>query len=53
MEGKEDIGMMSMPIQKEILVLRREIKDCHQNFFLETQLVTVGCTCTKPISQPA
>nr|QPF77364.1 interleukin-17A/F1alpha [Quasipaa spinosa] len=52
-EGNVNNGMMSVPIQQEILVLRREIQDCHQNFFLEKQLVTVGCTCTTPTSQPA
>ncbi|XP_072266456.1 interleukin-17A-like [Pyxicephalus adspersus] len=52
-EGKEDIGMTSMPIQQEILVLRREIQDCQQTFYVEKQLITVGCTCTKPITQPA
>ncbi|XP_073485138.1 interleukin-17A-like [Aquarana catesbeiana] len=49
-EGKADNGMMSMPIQMEILVLRQ---DCQQKIFVETQLVTVGCTCTTYIAKSA
>ncbi|ELV09926.1 Interleukin-17F [Tupaia chinensis] len=48
-EGKEDVSMNSVPIQQEILVLRRESKGCPQSFRLEKVRVTVGCTCVTPI----
>lgn len=48
-EGKEDHHMNSVPIQQEILVLRREPRHCPNSFRLEKVMVTVGCTCVTPI----
>uniref|UniRef100_A0A8D2CQ34 Interleukin 17A n=1 Tax=Sciurus vulgaris TaxID=55149 RepID=A0A8D2CQ34_SCIVU len=48
-EGKVDHHMNSVPIQQEILVLRREPQHCPNSFRLEKMLVTVGCTCVTPI----
>uniref|UniRef100_A0A8C8SCI0 Interleukin 17F n=1 Tax=Pelusios castaneus TaxID=367368 RepID=A0A8C8SCI0_9SAUR len=47
--GEEDYSMNSIPIQHEILVLRREQRGCQHAYRLEKQLVTVGCTCVQPI----
>ncbi|XP_042313948.1 interleukin-17F-like, partial [Sceloporus undulatus] len=41
-------GMNSVPIQQEILVLKRKQIGCQQTYSLEKQLVTVGCTCIIP-----
>ncbi|XP_054855732.1 interleukin-17F-like [Eublepharis macularius] len=41
-------GLSSVPIQQEILVLKRKQAGCQQTYWLEKQLVTVGCTCTFP-----
>ncbi|XP_049621180.1 interleukin-17A-like [Suncus etruscus] len=48
-EGQVDSSMNSVPIQQEILVLRRETGQCNNTFRLEKMLVTVGCTCVTPI----
>ncbi|XP_032155267.1 interleukin-17F [Sapajus apella] len=48
-QGKEDIFMNSVPIQQETLVLRRRRQGCSVSFQLEKLLVTVGCTCVKPL----
>ncbi|ELV09927.1 Interleukin-17A [Tupaia chinensis] len=48
-EGKVNHHMNSVPIQQEILVLRRESQHCPRSFRLEKILVTVGCTCVTPI----
>nr|XP_045012907.1 interleukin-17A [Jaculus jaculus] len=48
-EGKVDHHMNSVPIQQEILVLRREPQNCPLSFRLEKMLVAVGCTCVTPI----
>ncbi|XP_046494713.1 interleukin-17A isoform X1 [Equus quagga] len=48
-EGKVDFHMNSVPIQQEILVLRRESQNCPHSFQLEKMLVAVGCTCVTPI----
>ncbi|XP_053459130.1 interleukin-17A [Nycticebus coucang] len=48
-EGSVDYHMNSVPIQQEILVLRREPKHCPRSFQLEKILVDVGCTCVTPI----
>ncbi|KAI5140558.1 Interleukin-17A [Manis pentadactyla] len=48
-EGKVDHDMNSVPIQQEILVLRREPRHCPHSFRLEKMLVAVGCTCVTPI----
>ncbi|MEE6511997.1 hypothetical protein FKM82_018903 [Ascaphus truei] len=47
-DGKENPDLTSHPIQQEIMVLRRGQKDCNYIYTLETQLVTLGCTCTRP-----
>nr|XP_031544224.1 interleukin-17A [Vicugna pacos] len=48
-KGKVDHHMNSVPIQQEILVLRREPQHCPHSFRLEKMLVAVGCTCVTPI----
>ncbi|XP_068135093.1 interleukin-17A-like [Hyperolius riggenbachi] len=50
-EGKEVSSLISVPIRYEMMVLRREIHP-NQSFYLETQLVTVGCTCVRPNIRP-
>ncbi|XP_074046279.1 interleukin-17F-like [Macrotis lagotis] len=51
-EGQEENGKNSVPIQQEVLVLRRETsKNCSPSFRLEKILVTVGCTCVTPITR--
>uniref|UniRef100_H0XDH4 Interleukin 17F n=2 Tax=Otolemur garnettii TaxID=30611 RepID=H0XDH4_OTOGA len=47
-EGKEDMSMNSVPIQRETLVLRRKTEGCNVYFQMEKVLVTVGCTCVTP-----
>ncbi|MEE6477072.1 hypothetical protein FKM82_011341, partial [Ascaphus truei] len=46
-EGEVDLNLNSIPIQQEILVLRRELSGCNQIFKLEKKIVTVGCTCVR------
>ncbi|KAL8173082.1 UNVERIFIED_CONTAM: hypothetical protein K2H54_039702 [Gekko kuhli] len=41
-------SLSSVPIQQEILVLRRKRIGCRQTYWLEKQMVTVGCTCAFP-----
>ncbi|KAK2113846.1 Interleukin-17A [Saguinus oedipus] len=48
-DGNVDYHMNSVPIQQEILVLRREPRHCTNSFRLEKMLVSVGCTCVTPI----
>ncbi|KAK2501240.1 hypothetical protein MC885_004542 [Smutsia gigantea] len=48
-QGQEDSSMNSVPIQQEVLVLRREPMGCSHSFRLEKVRVTVGCTCVTPI----
>ncbi|XP_008823436.1 interleukin-17A [Nannospalax galili] len=48
-EGKVDYHLNSVPIQQEILVLRREPQHCPVSFRLEKMMVAVGCTCVTPI----
>ncbi|KAG8550746.1 hypothetical protein GDO81_021661 [Engystomops pustulosus] len=48
-EGNVDLSMNSVPIRQEILVLRREMRGCVPVYKLDKQLVTVGCTCVRPI----
>ncbi|CAJ0951798.1 unnamed protein product [Ranitomeya imitator] len=50
-EGHVDLSMNSVPIRQEVLVLRRERRGCVPIHRLEKQLVTVGCTCVRPIIQ--
>uniref|UniRef100_A0A452HZG8 Interleukin 17F n=1 Tax=Gopherus agassizii TaxID=38772 RepID=A0A452HZG8_9SAUR len=47
--GQEDYSMNSVPIQQEILILRREQRGCLHSYRLEKQLITVGCTCAVPV----
>ncbi|KAM5256480.1 interleukin-17A [Ctenodactylus gundi] len=47
--GQVDHHMNSVPIQQEILVLRREPQHCPPSFRLEKMRVAVGCTCVTPI----
>ncbi|XP_010208439.1 interleukin-17A-like [Colius striatus] len=49
LDGKLDHSLNSVPIQQEILVLRREQKGCHQSYRLEKKIITVGCTCVTPL----
>ncbi|KAM9017714.1 interleukin-17F-like [Ara ararauna] len=49
LDGQLDHSLNSIPIQQEILVLRREQKGCHQTYQLEKKTVTVGCTCVTPL----
>ncbi|KAM9740321.1 interleukin-17F [Dama dama] len=48
-QGEEDWSLNSVPIQQELLVLRREPQGCPGLFRLEKVLVTVGCTCVTPV----
>ncbi|XP_070588605.1 interleukin-17A-like [Erythrolamprus reginae] len=43
-------AMNSVPIQQEILVLKRNHFGCKQSYWLEKQVITVGCTCAFPTS---
>ncbi|KAM7118520.1 interleukin-17F-like [Ciconia maguari] len=47
--GQEDHSLNSVPIQQEILVLRREQQGCLPTYHLEKKVITVGCTCATPI----
>ncbi|NXT83491.1 IL17F protein, partial [Zapornia atra] len=47
--GQEDHSFNSVPIQQEILVLRREQRGCLTTYRLEKKVITVGCTCATPI----
>ncbi|NXI34162.1 IL17F protein, partial [Galbula dea] len=47
--GQEDHSLNSVPIQQEILVLRREQGGCLPTYRLEKKLITVGCTCATPV----
>ncbi|XP_065488420.1 interleukin-17A-like isoform X2 [Caloenas nicobarica] len=49
LEGQLDHSLNSVPIHQEILVLRREQKGCHQSYWLEKKIITVGCTCVTPL----
>ncbi|XP_068135096.1 interleukin-17F-like [Hyperolius riggenbachi] len=48
-EGNADPSLMSHPIQQEVMVLRKHYRDCDYSFTLETELVTVGCTCVSAL----
>ncbi|NXU08529.1 IL17F protein, partial [Pardalotus punctatus] len=50
-EGQLDHSLNSIPIQQEILVLRREQRGCQQSYRLEKKIITVGCTCVTPLIQ--
>uniref|UniRef100_A0A8D2JB23 Uncharacterized protein n=1 Tax=Varanus komodoensis TaxID=61221 RepID=A0A8D2JB23_VARKO len=41
-------GLNSIPIQQEILVLKRKPAGCQHVYWLEKQVITVGCTCAIP-----
>ncbi|NXU25878.1 IL17F protein, partial [Thalassarche chlororhynchos] len=47
--GQEDHSLNSVPIQQEILVLRREQRGCLPTYRLEKKVITVGCTCAAPV----
>ncbi|XP_026701281.1 interleukin-17F-like [Athene cunicularia] len=47
--GQEDHSFNSVPIQQEILVLRREQGGCLPTYRLEKKVITVGCTCAAPV----
>ncbi|NWQ91406.1 IL17F protein, partial [Burhinus bistriatus] len=47
--GQEDHSLNSVPIQQEILVLRREQRGCLPTYRLEKKVITVGCTCVTPV----
>ncbi|KAF1565827.1 Interleukin-17F, partial [Eudyptes moseleyi] len=47
--GQEDHSLNSVPIQQEILVLRREQRGCLPTYHLEKKVITVGCTCVTPV----
>ncbi|NXW33281.1 IL17F protein, partial [Phaetusa simplex] len=47
--GQEDHSLNSVPIQREILVLRREQQGCLPTYRLEKKVITVGCTCVTPV----
>ncbi|XP_074435480.1 interleukin-17F-like [Larus michahellis] len=47
--GQEDHSLNSVPIQREILVLRREQRGCLPTYRLEKKVITVGCTCVTPV----
>ncbi|XP_075125731.1 interleukin-17A-like [Leptodactylus fuscus] len=48
-DGHDNPELISYPIQQEALVLRREQKGCSFSYRLETEVVTVGCTCVTPV----
>ncbi|NXL06815.1 IL17F protein, partial [Mesembrinibis cayennensis] len=48
--GQEDHSLNSVPIQQEILVLRREQQGCLPTYRLEKKVITVGCTCATPVT---
>ncbi|XP_075719930.1 interleukin-17F-like isoform X2 [Rhinoderma darwinii] len=50
-QGNVDNNLNSVPIRQEILVLHREMKGCVPAFKLERKIVTVGCTCVRPVIQ--
>ncbi|KAM4834527.1 interleukin-17A [Thomomys bottae] len=52
-QGGVDHHLNSVPIQHEILVLRRQPQHCPPTFQLEKMLVAVGCTCVTPIVRHA
>ncbi|KFQ33558.1 Interleukin-17F, partial [Merops nubicus] len=47
--GQEDHSLNSVPIQQEILVLRRGLGGCLPTYHLEKKVITVGCTCAAPV----
>uniref|UniRef100_A0A8C3QA66 Uncharacterized protein n=1 Tax=Geospiza parvula TaxID=87175 RepID=A0A8C3QA66_GEOPR len=49
--GQEDHSLNSVPIQQQILVLRREQRGCIPSYRLEKRIITVGCTCVTPVIQ--
>ncbi|XP_053129063.1 interleukin-17A-like [Hemicordylus capensis] len=44
----QNYGLNSVPIQREILVLKRKQMGCQHTYWLEKQVVTVACTCAIP-----
>ncbi|XP_019514273.1 PREDICTED: interleukin-17A [Hipposideros armiger] len=52
-EGNLDHHLNSVPIQQEILVLRRKPQHCPHSFQLEKMMVDVGCTCVRAMVREA
>ncbi|XP_072266166.1 interleukin-17A-like [Pyxicephalus adspersus] len=50
-EGNVNINLNSVPIRQEMLVIHREMNGCVPTFKLEKKMVTVGCTCVRPMVQ--
>ncbi|XP_075719926.1 interleukin-17A-like [Rhinoderma darwinii] len=48
-DGNQSPHLISSPIQQEMMVLRWEQKGCSFSYRLETEVVTLGCTCIRPI----
>ncbi|NXS34054.1 IL17F protein, partial [Pomatostomus ruficeps] len=48
-QGQPDHSVNAVPLQQEILVLRREQRGCQQSYRLEKKIITVGCTCVTPL----
>ncbi|XP_056419995.1 interleukin-17A-like [Hyla sarda] len=48
-DGNENPDLISSPVKQEMMVLRREQKSCSFSYRLETVVVTVGCTCVRPM----
>ncbi|XP_033001245.1 interleukin-17F-like [Lacerta agilis] len=50
-KGRLNKSMNSVPIRQEIVVLRRKQIGCQQTFWLEKEVIQVGCTCVIPSSR--
>nr|ALV83410.1 interleukin 17A/F1 [Miichthys miiuy] len=53
-KGQEDLNLESRPIMHQVLLLRRvrSAGSVHSyHFRLESRLITVGCTCVRPVVQ--
>ncbi|XP_056419997.1 interleukin-17A-like [Hyla sarda] len=48
-DGNENPDLISFPLRQKMMVLRREQKSCSFSYRLETVVVTVGCTCVRPM----
>ena len=51
-EGREDRSLESRPIMHQVLVLRRvrSVEGGHSyHYRLESRLISVGCTCVRPV----
>ncbi|XP_010753110.2 interleukin 17a/f1 [Larimichthys crocea] len=53
-KGQEDLNLESRPIMHQVLLLRRvrSAGSAHSyHYRLESRLITVGCTCVRPVVQ--